>query len=174
MKQPTSLWWIVRWSKIETLQPNTKTPWFLRHILWFAVADNYRFLSVLICENFNKFWSAAHDWCGRKFHYTTAQPICQAFCVRHFQQFFIPKFVQFDYWQCPVGMVYLYHQMKEVIHMATIAILAILALAGFAGVQCVGGYMVYRQTHDWHFLVGSILYGVACIGLVRFVFNMGW
>ena len=63
--------------------------------------------------------------------------------------------------------------MKEVIHMAIIAILAILALAGFAGVQCVGGYMVYRQTHDWHFLVGSILYGVACIGLVRFVFNMG-
>lgn len=58
--------------------------------------------------------------------------------------------------------------------MATIAILAILVLAGFAGVQCVSGYMVYRQTHDWHFLVGSILYGVACIGLVRFVFNMGW
>ena len=58
--------------------------------------------------------------------------------------------------------------------MAIIAILAILALAGFAGVQCVGGHMGYRQTHEWDFLVGSILYGVACIGLVRFVFNMGW
>ncbi len=58
--------------------------------------------------------------------------------------------------------------------MATIAILAILALAGFAGVQCVGGYMTYRRTHDWHFLAGSVLYGVACIGFIRFVFNMGW
>ena len=50
--------------------------------------------------------------------------------------------------------------------MATIAILAILALAGFAGVQCVGGYMVYRQTHDpiWRCLYRSgalrVQYGV--------------
>lgn len=58
--------------------------------------------------------------------------------------------------------------------MATIAILAILAFACFAGVQCVGGYMAYRRTHDWHFLAGSVLYGVACIALVRLVFNMGW
>lgn len=58
--------------------------------------------------------------------------------------------------------------------MATIAVLAVI----FGGLYCAAlailGGISYYNTCDWHFLAGAILYGIAFILCLYWVFSNTW